>query len=435
MKNKEMINIYSHKWGYEIRRKERYYGSFKNKQTAIDIRDYLRENDWSISFHEPTILFLQGKYYIVNNVNNKIKVYAVTKTREEAENELNKVDDLTNIHPSKWGFSVIKNNIYYGIFKEKSIAKDIRDFLASQDWKIHFTELTIIHIHDKYYVVNQIKNRVKVYATAKTKQEAEKQLNEVDDMANIYKIKNSWAVHREVNKKRINYYTYQTLEEAKSMRDWLRKHDWNREEFEEEYSRRYPELPEYIYKTPDGRYMVRKNWKAGPQVYGRYNTLKKAISKRDYLIEHNWNVKIQRVIMEENGEWYVRQNTMINKKPYKKFYFKSESKEEVEQKYLQYKTEGLPQPFFITDKYRYIIHNRRMYYVRKHEIKYGYARTLKDAIILRTILENTGWKKPANGSIYIYEGTMYKIKYNNHGTPVFEKEIDAQYIRENNDDK
>lgn len=72
-----------------------------------------------------------------------------------------------------------------------------------------------------------------------------------------------------------------------------------------------------------------------------------------------------------------------------------------------------------------------MYYVRKHEIKYGYARTLKDAIILRTILENNGWKKPANGSIYIYDGTMYKIKYNMYDTPVLEKEIDEQYILEN----
>lgn len=431
MKNKNMKNIYSSRGGYEIRRKKRYYGFFKEEQTAIDIRNYLREHEWSISFHEPTTLCLNNTYYIVNLVNNKIKVYAVTKTREEAENELNKVDDLTNIHSNKWGYSVIKNNIYYGIFKEKSIAKDIRDFLASHDWKIPFTEPTIIRIHNNYYIVNQLKNRVKVYYTTESRDEAEKELTKLDDRENIYKIKNGWAVHREVNKKRINYYTYQTLEEAKSMRDWLRKHDWNREAFEKEYARRYPELPEHIYKTPDGRYMVRKNWKAGPQVYGRYNTLKKAISKRDYLIEHNWNVKVQRVIMEENGVWYVRRNTMINKKPYKKFYFKSESKEEVEQKYLQYKTEGFPKPFYITDKYRYIIHNRRMYYVRKHEIKYGYARTLKDAIILRTILENTGWKKPANGSIYIYDGTMYKIKYNMYNTPVLEKKIDEQYILEN----
>lgn len=72
----------------------------------------------------------------------------------------------------------------------------------------------------------------------------------------------------------------------------------------------------------------------------------------------------------------------------------------------------------------------RVYYVTKSPKKYGYTKTLEDAIILRTIIENNGWKKPVEG-IYIYDGTMYKIKYNNYGTPVFEKEIDAQYILEN----
>ena len=126
----------------------------------------------------------------------------------------------------------------------------------------------------------------------------------------------------------------------------------------------------------------------------------------------------------------MRRNTFINRKPYKKFYYKTESKDEAIKVFLDYKINGYPEPVYITDKYRYIHHEGRVYYVTKSPKKYGYTKTLEDAIILRTIIENKGWKKPVEG-IYIYDGTMYKIKYNNYGTPVFEKEIDAQYILEN----
>jgi hypothetical protein len=55
---------------------------------------------------------------------------------------------------------------------------------------------------------------------------------------------------------------------------------------------------------------------------------------------------------------------------------------------------GYPDPVYITDKYRYIHQEGRVYYVTKSPKKYGYAKTLNDAVILRTIIENTGWKKP-----------------------------------------
>lgn len=427
-------NIYFGKGYYQISHNNHYFCSVKDKELAIAVRDYLQGHDWIIPLHEPTILFLQGKYHIVNNINNKIKLYSSFNTREEAEQELKQGYDYTNlVGPSKRGdYSVFHARKYYGNYQDQITAMDIRDYLVKHDWVIPFNEPTIIKSNKRYYIVDEMEGKLKVYSSATTLNDAEKELNNLDDMTNIYYTNNYYLINRVHDGKKDNYYTYKTKEEAKSMRDFLREHNWNRGEFEEEYNKRYPKLPEYIYRTGN-RYFIKKRYAEGFQRYGVYNTIDEAVRHRDWLIANDWKVPVKRGIIEYNGYWYVRRNTLINRKPYKKFYYKTESKDEAIKVYLDYKMNGYPEPVYITDKYRYIHHDGQLYYVVKSPTKYGYTKTLEDAIILRTIIENTGWKKPVEG-IYIYDGTMYKIKYNNYGTPVFEKEIDAQYIRENKEE-
>lgn len=424
-------NIYKGKGYYQLSHNKHYYGSFKNNELAVAVRDYLQAHDWKIPFNEPTILFLNNKYYIAEHVNNKIKLYSSFNTQEEAEQELKNGYNYTNLQgPDKGGFySILHNHKYYGNYPNKKIAMDIRDYMVDHKWKIPFYKPTIIKSNNTYYIVNNLEGKLKVFSSAKTLKDAETKLNNLDDMSNIYYSGGYYIINRYKDNKKYNYNTYKTKKEAQSMRDFLREHDWNKEEFEKEYAKRYPKLPKYIYRTGN-RYFIKKRNLTGFQRYGVYNTIEEAVRHRDWLIANNWKVPITHGIMYENGYWYVRRNTLINKKPYKKFYYKTESKEEAIKVYLDYKINGYPTPYFVTDKYRYIHHTGNVYYIKKSPTKYGYTKTLDDAIILRTIIENNSWKKPVEG-IYIYDGTMYKIKNNGYGTPVFEKEIDAQYILEN----
>lgn len=245
-------------------------------------------------------------------------------------------------------------------------------------------------------------------------------------MNNIYKQECGYSISREVNKKKISYMTYPTLEEAISMRDWLQKHNWNKEQFREEYNNRYPQLPEYIYKRGK-RYLIRRTYKGRSQRYGEYNTLEEAIKKRDWLQEHDWKVKVQQVIMEHDGVWYVRKNSTITKKPFKKYYYKTENKQEAEETAEHYKLNGYPEPFFVTNMYRYINHNRNMYYIYYQKKKIGYAYTLHDAVIFRTIWEYYDKNKPPVG-LYEYDGTYYRLHTNSYGTLVFEVDPPVEKI-------
>lgn len=424
-------NIYFGKGYYQISHNNHYFCSVKDKELAIAVRDYLQGHEWIIPFHEPAILFLDNHYYIVNNINEKLKLYASFNTREEAEQELKQGYNYSNlVGPSKRGdYSIFHSRKYYGNYPDKITAMDIRDYLVKHDWVIPFNGPTIIKSNKHYYIVDEMEGKLKVYSSATTLNDAEKELSNIDDMTNIYYTNNYYLINRVHDGKKDNYYTYKTKEEAKSMRDFLREHNWNREKFEEEFNKRYPKLPKYIYRTGN-RYFIKKRYLEGFQRYGVYNTIDEAVRHRDWLIANDWKVPVKRGIIEYNGYWYVRRNTLINRKPYKKFYFKTESKDEAIKVFLNYKMNGYPEPYYITDKYRYIHHDGQLYYVVKSPTKYGYTKTLEDAIILRTIIENNDWKKPDEG-LYIYDGTMYKIQNNRYGTSVFEKEIDAQYLQEN----
>lgn len=220
-------NIYKGKGYYQLNHNKHYFGSFKDKQTAIAVRDYLINHDWVIPFHEPTILFLQGKYHIVNNINNKIKLYSSFNTREEAEQELKRGYDYTNlVGPSKRGdYSIFHARKYYGNYQDQITAMDIRDYLVKHDWVIPFNEPTIIKSNDNYYIVNKLEGKLKVFSSATTLKDAEKKLSNIDDMTNIYYTNNYYLINRVHDGKKENYYTYKTKEEAQDMRNWLRKHN------------------------------------------------------------------------------------------------------------------------------------------------------------------------------------------------------------------
>lgn len=309
--------------------------------------------------------------------------------------------------------TINKNIKNYGFYHDKQTAIDIRNWLDKHNWQLPGTN---IQENNTVYIIKITKGKIRVLGLGSTIEEAKQ--NKIIDMTNIYKQDCGYSISHEVNKKKISYRTYTTLREAISMRDWLQEHNWNQEEFIEEYNKRYPRLPDYIYER-DNKYIIQRLYKGRSQTYGKYNTLEEAIQKRDWLQAHDWKVKVQQVITEHDGVWFVRKNSKINNKPVKKYYYSTENKEMAEEKAEDYKLNGYPEPFFVTNKYRYINHNRKMYYIIYKKKKVGYAYTLREAVIFRTIWEYYDKNKPPCG-VYEYDGTFYRIHTNSWGTLVFE---------------
>ena len=281
----------------------------------------------------------------------------------------------------------------------------MRDYLMLCEWQLpqHPDEYTI-HINETEYKLRIQNQKIKVIHT--------------DDMANIYKTSEGYSISRLVDKTRENYRTYRTIEEAKSMRKFLREHDWNQELFQEEYDKRYPQLPEYIY-TRKGMYQVCRKWKGMTKSYGIYKTIEEAQRRVEYLKKHNWQTTKGLNLVNYEGTFHVYKNIPLGFcTPFRNYYYSTEKKEEAEKKLEQYKTEGFPKPYCITNKYRYIIRNRQLFYIFYHGKKRCYSHTLKDALIVRDILELTGWKELLEGG-YVVDDVRYVVEYNPFGTPVF----------------
>lgn len=391
------------------------YGSYPTKEIAIYVRDMLQENDWKIPFQSTTIFELDEVFHVLHNLTldnrskSNLEYVGCAGTMEEAERLAGNPLGEKYINSMKKGYNISKtiNNkrVSFGYFKEHQVAYDMRDYLISCEWMLptHNDEY-MIHINDKNYLIRVQNGKIKLVSS--------------DDLQNIYKTKQGYSISRLVNKKRYNYKTYNTIEEAKSMRRFLREHNWDKELFMKEYSKRYPSLPEHIYYH-NGKYQVKRKWKGMTKQYGQYFTLAEAVSRVKYLEEHDWESNQNISIVNYDGVFYIMKRINYHvSTPLRKFYYANESRDKAEEMLERFKNDGFPEPYLVTNKYRYIVRNRQVYYVMYHRRKLCYARSLSEALVARDICELLGWCVLDVGD-YGFDGVVYRVVLNAWGTPVF----------------
>jgi hypothetical protein len=401
------------------------FGTYPSLSVAQHIRNILEENNWIIPFQRHTIFQINNQYHVVCNVTfykaRSPLLYRGSATDYESALRLseNPLGEKHITRQSK-GYVLNKrikgNTCTYGYFTDHDVAYAMRDYLILCDWQLpRHNNPYIIHIKDKYYQIRIEKGNIKVLSYSTSKDDLQE-----DDMSNIYKTKTFYSISRVVGKQRENYLTYNTIEEAKSMRKYLREHDWNKEDFLKEYNRRYPSLPKYIYKE-NGKYIVRRRWKGVHKHYGAYLSLKEAISRVEYLEKHNWQSEVNLNIVNYDGVFYVYKNIIRGyATPFRAYYYKTEDKDDALSTLEQYKLEGFPEPYLVTNKYRYVIRNRNLFYVFFRGRKLCYARSMSEALVARDLCEWLGMV-PLSEGVYVFDGQRYVVSLNSWGTPVFER--------------
>ncbi len=85
--------------------------------------------------------------------------------------------------------------------------------------------------------------------------------------------------------------TFNTLKEAQEYRDFLINHDWDLK-----YRKRSPRkynLPKYIYKKPGGdMFIIRKTVDYQQVHLGYYKTLQEAIKEKEFYESINWDLDL-----------------------------------------------------------------------------------------------------------------------------------------------
>jgi len=93
-----------------------------------------------------------------------------------------------------------------------------------------------------------------------------------------------------VERRHVNYGSYETLKKARLVKALLSKSGWDIEALEDikQLTSEYAKVSEKYIHLKDGGYMIVKNIDGKATYFGWYKTLQCAIDERDRLIASNW---------------------------------------------------------------------------------------------------------------------------------------------------
>lgn len=220
----------------------------------------------------------------------------------------------------------------------------------------------------------------------------------------ITKNKTSYRLDRQTKKGRRGG-SFKTLKEAIVARQYLIDHNWE-----------YPTGRE-IYKYDNTYYLFTyvSRFKIEFQSSNIYNTIEEARKRRDYLESINWNEPSTKYLWEYNQNWYVVKNSTYKDKPLRIFYYRTKNKTEATRFRDKCLQEGFPEPLFVTDSLRFIEHSLpELYLIRRVNTFYGTTHNLRDAMVLRDLLEWNDWNLKVG--TYIWHGEEYFIDFGRKGS-------------------
>jgi len=108
-----------------------------------------------------------------------------------------------------------------------------------------------------------------------------------------YKDKPYYKIEKQINGERLYYGSFNSLEQAMQRRDFLEDHQWDIK-----YACK-PKCEKYIQKSVSGKYNVSKRINNNQIYYGTFNTLEEAREYRDFLEEHDWNPEYRKIVRKK----------------------------------------------------------------------------------------------------------------------------------------
>ena len=299
-----------------------------------------------------------------------------------------------------------------GSFKTLKEAIVARQYLISHDWE--YPEGREIYKYcDTYYLFTYV-SRFKIEFQSSNIDEVHNFIKENKDTTYIQRKENKYRIQKKKGKNNEWYGSYISLDEAITFRDKLIAHDWNKEYFEELYKTSTYIRNKYIIKDK-GKYAVVRVYKHHQRWYGHYNTLEEARKRRDYLESINWNEPSTKYLWEYNQNWYVVKNMPYKDKPRRAFYYRTKNKTDAARFRDKCLKEGFPEPLFVTDSLRFIEHSLpELYLIRRVNTFYGTTHNLRDAMVLRDLLEWNDWNLKVG--TYIWHGEEYFIDFGRKGS-------------------
>lgn len=111
----------------------------------------------------------------------------------------------------------------------------------------------------------------------------------------------------------------------------------------------------------------------------------------------------------------IFKNNTYKDKPLRAFYYRSKSKTDAACFRDKCLKEGFPEPLFVTDSLRFIEHSLpELYLIRRVNTFYGTTHNLRDAMVLRDLLEWNEWNLKVG--TYIWHGEEYFIDFGRKGS-------------------
>lgn len=226
------------------------------------------------------------------------------------------------------------------------------------------------HKKRNHYVIQRNTDKLTYYGSYKTREEAEKALQEYESnnwdykpTSKIYgphlpkyitydKTHNKFIIQQYKNYKLIHYGSYHTLDEAIKEKQAFEEHGWSPEYLEQVKNKRIEEKnnqPDRHIRKIGNKYRIVKT----NVYYGTYNTKEEARQYRDKFKSHNWDKTYADTVIRKN-----------------------------KQKQKQTKTDH---------PHRYIYRSKNSYFIQKDHVYYCTLKTLKEAIRVRNELETHDW--------------------------------------------
>lgn len=299
-----------------------------------------------------------------------------------------------------------------GSFKTLEDAIAGRQYLIDHDWE-YPVEREIYKYEDMYYVFNYMGRFLLEYKSSSI-HEAKEFLEKNIDTSYIQHKGNKYRIQKSIHDNNIWFGSYSSLDEAITFRDKLIQHNWNIEYFKELYKTSTTYRNRYIVKDK-GQYSVLRTYEHHTRKYGRYDTIEEARRRRDYLERIGWKEDTERYLWYYNGNWYVVKNKPYAGRPLRAFYYRTCEKEEAIEFRNTCLERGFPAPLFVTDSLRYIEHPYPyLYTIRRDQEYFGSTHTLRGAMVLRDLLELHDWVLPCG--VYVHGGLEYCVELSLYGT-------------------
>lgn len=314
------------------------FGNYNTLEDAIFVRNLLMEHDWNLDEIYPSdnVLEFNDEFVVVTVFKGTLKFLGKFKTRSGAEGNAPRLIEEFERNPygSKYGIFIYKRDEYFdikksfnykdilfGIYKNLDDATFARDLLVKYDWNLDAISndgpVFFSQIHDQYIVVEVINDKVAVIKHYDSESDALD--NAAADIENYQKSKYKtgeknivfngklFAIHyTQANKKIIYFGSFSEKIDAVSVRDILIEHDWDLSQIDENE----------IYEV-NGYYWKLHIFEGRVKVIGKYESLEFAEKDIENLSSvtfeqlydpENPYSKVNRYIWKRSGKFWIRKN-------------------------------------------------------------------------------------------------------------------------------